>query len=86
MHRKKRGLLLVDSEVQGAIVKRLLVYWASCMLFVTVSLTIVRTLAAPEQFLWEHFAETLQQYWPILTALTAILLDFKPIWTCCTRS
>ena len=73
---KKRTRLWVDPSVQGALIVRLLVYWAACMIFVTLPLALIYATADPGKFLHRHFLDLLSRHWPILAALTAMIPFF----------
>ena len=69
-HRKR---LFVDSEVQGAVIKRVLIYWAFCLLFITVSIAIGQTLADPSRYVFRRLGDTWRQHWQVLAAMVAML-------------
>jgi hypothetical protein len=70
---KKRTRLWVDPSVQGALIVRVLIYWFACMIFVTLPLALIQTLANPGQYLYQHYLDVLFRHWPILAALTAMI-------------
>ena len=72
----KRKKLFVDRDVQGGLLQRLLVYWVSCMLFVTLPPAILLSFYQPTRHLLQHYLDTVWQHWPVLVALTAILPFF----------
>jgi hypothetical protein len=73
MTETKRKRLFIDQRVQGAIIKRMVVYWLACMLFVTIPLLICRTLAEPERLLISQLGPVWKLYWPILATGTLLL-------------
>lgn len=76
MSRPKRTQFFVDSEVQGAIVRRVIVYWTCCLLFLVVPLCIATVVQNPELFFFEQFGRLWSQYWLILVSLVAMLPFF----------
>ena len=42
---KRRRRLLVDVEIQGAILKRVAVYWAFCVLFIMTPIVVIKVLS-----------------------------------------
>jgi hypothetical protein len=73
MSSEVRKRLFVDPPVQGAIVRRAALYWAACLLFVSLPLIIGRTLADPDRLFYEHLGDLWGQYWPFLTCAALIL-------------
>jgi len=71
-HRKK---LYVDRNIQWALVRRVLLYWLSCVLFVTIPVAISRTLANPDRLFHEHVGQVWEQHWPVFVT-TLIMLPF----------
>lgn len=69
----QRKKLYVDSDIQGALVRRVLLYWLSCLLFMTVPVVIARTLADPDRLFYEHLAVIWRDYWPVLSAAVLML-------------
>jgi hypothetical protein len=70
--KNRRKQLVVDRKVQGAILKRVFVYWLFCVLFIMTPLVLVNTLRQPELNLGEHFKSIWSQYW--LSFIMAALL------------
>lgn len=68
-----RKRLFVDPTVQGAIVRRAALYWAGCLLFVSLPLVIGRTLADPDRLFYEHLGDLWGQYWALLVCGVLIL-------------
>lgn len=54
MSNPKRKQLLVDRDVQGTIIKRVLIYAACCILFVIVPLLIAYTINNPSELFYEN--------------------------------
>jgi hypothetical protein len=50
----------------------MLIYCAACMVFVTLPLALIQTLAHPDQYLHQHYLEVFSRHWPILAALAAL--------------
>jgi hypothetical protein len=73
MAERKRTRLWVDGPVQGSLVERVMIYWAACMVFVTLPIALIQTLASPGEHLFIHYLEVLCYHWPILLALTAMV-------------
>ncbi len=70
--KNRRKQLVVDRKVQGAILKRVFVYWLFCVLFIMTPLVLVNTLRQPELNLSEHLKSIWSQYW--LSFIMAALL------------
>lgn len=68
----RRRKLFVDPAVQGAIVRRALVYWMACLLFITLPLLIARTLAEPQKLVFEHLDALLPLLPVLLCSLAAL--------------
>ena len=71
---KRRRRLLVDIEIQGAILTRVAVYWAFCVLFIMTPIVVIKVLS---QFgtgvsLLAILGEVWQEYW--LSFAFALLL------------
>lgn len=73
MSKPERKRLFVDKYAQGTVLLRIFVYWFSCLLFASVPLVIVRTVAEPDRLLVAHVAPVWSQYWPILITTTLLL-------------
>jgi hypothetical protein len=63
----------VDSDVQGAIVKRVLLYWSACMLFLTLPIILVMTVADPSVFWTDHIPTLISRFWPVYLIMLALL-------------
>ena len=68
-----RKRVFVDPTVQGAIMRRAVLYWAACLLFVSLPLLIGQTLSHPERLFYEHLGDLWAAYWPVLTSIVLIL-------------
>jgi hypothetical protein len=73
MSKFKRKQWLVDKQVQKGIIVRQLVYWALCMLFITLPLAIFQTWLEPEQMLMAHAFMVWKSHWPVFLTLTCLL-------------
>lgn len=73
MRNSRRKKRLIDPQVQGAFVKRLLIYWACCTLLATIPLAAIHTFARPDLRPFEHFIQVVLRHWPILLMSLAIL-------------
>jgi hypothetical protein len=73
MATESRKRMFVDPIVQGAIMRRAVLYWFACVLFVTLPLVIGRTLSQPEKLFYEHLGDLWGVYWPVLTSVVLIL-------------
>lgn len=73
MDNLQRKRVFVDRAVQGALVWRMLAYWAACVLFITVPLLIGRTLVEPETYFFEQLGAVWRQFGPALTCTIVIL-------------
>lgn len=69
----KRKRLFVDPAVQGAMVWRALIYWAACLLFITLPLVIGLTLSRPDKLFYEHLGDLWLQFGPVLTCALLVL-------------
>ena len=79
MHIPKRRQLFVDPPVQGAMLRRALIYWAAFLLFMTLPFLIGKTLVEPQKFFFEDFHDLWRQVGPVLLcalfALPLLLYD-----------
>ena len=66
MHIPKRRKLFIDPDVQGAMVRRALIYWFACVLFITLPFVIGRTLIEPRKFFFEDIHELWGRVGPVL--------------------
>ncbi len=62
----KRGRLYVDSRIQGALMVRAALYWALCLLTMTLVLVGWRILANPVRAAQTHFNDILFHYGPAI--------------------
>jgi hypothetical protein len=66
---KKNGSrkhLFVDYKVQGALIKRVLVYWVMCLFTVTLMLLCWRIMTGPARMFYTHFDDMWFQFGPAL--------------------
>lgn len=73
MKANRRKKLLVDRRVQGAILKRVFVYWLFCALFLTLPLVMVDTLSRPHSSMSEHFETIWSHHWLLFVLATLLL-------------
>jgi hypothetical protein len=66
MHIPKRRKLFIDPDVQGAMVRRALIYWFACVLFITLPFVIGKTLIEPGKFFFEDLHELWGRVGPVL--------------------
>lgn len=76
MSKPKRRQLYVDDHVQGAIVRRVIIYWSCCVLFVVTPLCIGIALRRPDLMLYEQFGNFWDQYWAVLVCMACMLPFF----------
>ena len=67
-----RKRLFVDAQVQGAIIRRLGLYFCSAILFLLLPSAIARTVLEPDRLFLAHLRDVTREYWPLL--LTAIAM------------
>ncbi|MHB8902322.1 MAG: hypothetical protein ACYC6Y_26480 [Thermoguttaceae bacterium] len=68
-----RTQLLVDPEVQGALVARAILYWVTCTLSIALLLLCWRVLTGPVRPLWFHLENMWFFYGPALVASLIVL-------------
>ncbi len=73
MVKQKRKQLYIDPQVQGPIVRRVIVYWSACISFVMLPMLLARVVADPSVFVLNHVPGLIAQYWPILMCMTVML-------------
>ena len=76
MNKAKRRQLYVDGHVQGAIVRRVITYWACCVLFVVVPLCIGNVFRRPDLLFYEQFGNLWNHYWQVFVCMTCLLPFF----------
>ena len=69
----KRNLYYVEPSIRPNIVRRILFYWSSCVLFSTLPLIIGTTLAKTDRLFYEHLGVLATQYWPLYLMLFGVL-------------
>ena len=70
--KNRRKRLLIDRKVQGAILKRVFVYWLFCVLFIMTPILIVHALRHPELSFSRQLCDIGANYW--MSLLLAVLL------------
>ncbi len=73
MMRKKRKQLYVDPQVQGPIVRRVVVYWVACLGFMILPVLLARVVVDPKVFVLHHVPGIIARYWPIFVCMTLML-------------
>lgn len=68
-----RNRLFVDAQVQGAIVRRLGLYFCSALIFLLLPSAIARTVLEPERLFFAHLRDVTREYWPLLLTLIAMV-------------
>lgn len=68
-----RKILFVDPAVQGALLRRALLYWAAGALFIVLPLLFGRLYAEPDKFFFEQWGVVWRQFGPVLTCLTLMM-------------
>ena len=63
----------IDPSVQKDLMMRFVYYWASAMLFLTLPIAIIRSVASPEQSFVQHLLNAFATHWPILVSLSLML-------------
>jgi hypothetical protein len=72
MSSRIRKRLFVDALVQGALVRRLGLYFCSAIVFVVLPSAIARTYLEPERFFFSHLLDVTTEYGPVLLTLIAM--------------
>lgn len=70
---KRRRTLYVDSDVQGAIITRVLMYWSACLLFLTLPIILVMTVAEPSVPWIHHLPSVVFRFWPMYLIMLVLL-------------
>jgi hypothetical protein len=73
MNRTRRTIFLVDREVQGALMLRMIVYWLFCLLSICLMLICWSAYSGPSRRFVDLFSDIYFRYGPALSA-TLILL------------
>lgn len=71
--KKLRKQLFVDPKVQGALVARVVLYWAVCLVTITLMLLCWRILTGPARLFYTHFDDMWFHYGPALVASLVLL-------------
>jgi signal transduction histidine kinase len=69
----KRSQIFVDSRVQGALMLRAVLYWAFCLLTMTIMILVWRTLTGPSRMFYTHFDDMWHQFGPAVIASILLL-------------
>ncbi len=68
-----RKQLFVDPKVQGALVLRVILYWAFCLITITIMLLCWRIMTGPARLFYTHFNDLWFFYGPALVASLLVL-------------
>jgi hypothetical protein len=68
-----RKRLFVDYKVQGALINRVLVYWAMCLMTLTLMILCWRILTGPARMFYTHFDDLWFQYGPAVIGSLVLL-------------
>jgi hypothetical protein len=66
--KRKRRQLFVDPKVQGALVLRVVLYWAICVVAIALMLLCWRIITGPARLFYTHFDAMWFHYGPVLVA------------------
>ena len=69
----KRKHLFVGPKVQGALVARVVLYWAVCLITISLMLLCWRILTGPARMFYTHFNDMWFFYGPVLIASVVLL-------------
>jgi hypothetical protein len=79
MNQPRRSIFLVDREVQGALMLRIMVYWLFCVISISLLLICWNAFTGPPQRFIDLVTELYYRYGPALSAslllLPVVLLD-----------
>jgi hypothetical protein len=73
MSARIRKRLFVDTGVQGAIVRRLALYFCSAVFFMILPSAIARTCLEPDHLFVTHLRDVIADYWPLLLTLVGMM-------------
>ena len=75
MTKKKnhRRRLWIATDIQGAVVRKIILYWLACILFVTLPLLINATFRDPSKYFFQHSLAVFIEYWPVYISLLCLL-------------
>jgi len=73
MTKHPRKKVFVDRDVQGALLRRLAVFWACCMLYVLLPSLIGQLYKEPDKLIHEQFGAIWFRYAPVLIAMFVLL-------------
>ncbi len=68
-----RKKLLVNRELQGALILRTMVYWGACLFFVFTPIALLRTWHEPERLVFHHLLDTLAEHYSVLLCASVLL-------------
>ncbi len=71
--KQTRKQLFVDAKVQGALALRVILYWAVCLVTITLMLLCWRILTGPARMFYTHFDDMWFHYGPALIASLVLL-------------
>jgi hypothetical protein len=73
MNLRRRSIFLVDREVQGALMLRILIYWLFCLLSISLMLICWNAYTGPSQRFVDLAADMYYRYGPALSASLILL-------------
>ena len=71
--RRFRQRYFCDAEVQTGLLKRMAYYWIACILFLTLPLALIKTVAQPDVFFVDNIKSVFANHWPLLLMLIFFL-------------
>lgn len=73
MAKRNRTRLYIDGNVQGTIIKRVILYWAACVAFMTLPLILGKVYEEPQVFILSQIGAVASRYWPVYLVMTCML-------------
>ena len=68
-----RQKVWIDSNVQGVLVGRIILYWSGILLYFGISMGCFQMMQYPEWTIAEHFQSIFEQVWPCLPTFVLLL-------------
>ena len=69
----RRNRLFIEPEIQGAIIRRVVLYWTCCLLFINLPLLIAQVLSNPDLYFFQQIGVVAERHWPTYLCLLGIL-------------